>query len=148
MDNTTKESRPKPFLQFLKYTMFAASAGLIQTGLFSLMASALHLKYWPSYLTSLIASILWNFTLNRKFTFKSANNVPIALLKVTLYYLVFTPLSTWWGDLLTEQYHWNYYVVFVGTVLINFITEFLFSKYYTFKEKYIFEFTRNYAHKH
>lgn len=135
----------KSFLQFLKYTLFAASAGLIQTLVFELLDKVFHLKYWPAYLPALIASVLWNFTLNRKFTFKSANNVPIALLKVTLYYLIFTPLSTWWGDALTEGAGWNHDVVFFGTVLINFITEFLYSKYYTFKDKFIFPQTKRYV---
>mgnify|MGYP001190367281 CR=1 FL=1 len=135
----------KAFLQFLKYTMFAASAGLIQTGVFELLDKVFRLKYWPAYLPALIASVLWNFTLNRKFTFKSANNVPIALLKVTLYYVIFTPLSTWWGAALTEDLGWNHDVVFFGTVLINFITEFIYSKYYTFKDKFIFHQTSRYV---
>ena len=125
--------------------MFAASAGLIQTGVFELLDKVFKLKYWPAYLPALIASVLWNFTLNRKFTFKSANNVPVALLKVTLYYVIFTPASTWWGAALTENLGWNHDVVFFGTVLINFITEFLYSKYYTFKDKFIFPQTARYV---
>lgn|SRR5574344_189275 len=135
----------KGFLQFLKYTMFAASAGLVETGLFELLDKVFRLKYWPAYLPALIASVLWNFTLNRKFTFKAANNVPVALCKVALYYLIFTPASTWWGNALTEDLGWNHDVVFLGTILINFITEFLYSKYYTFKDKYIFPATRRYC---
>ncbi|MCI2082798.1 MAG: GtrA family protein [Bacteroidales bacterium] len=147
MPEEEKKDRVKSIFQFLKFTMFSASAGIIETGLFSLLSSVFHLKYWPSYLPALIASVLWNFTLNRKFTFKAANNVPVALMKVTVYYLIFTPLSTWWGNALTEGLHWNYYVVFVGTLLINFITEFLYSKFYTFRDVFIFPFTKSYVAK-
>ena len=88
----------------------------------------LSLDYWPSYLTALVLSVVWNFTFNRKFTFKSAANVPIAMTKVAAYYAVFTPLSTWWGDAL-EGIGWNGFIVLGGTMIINFVTEFLFTRY-------------------
>ncbi len=104
---------------------------MIQIVSFTLLNEVLKLIYWPAYLISLILSILWNFTINRKFTFKSANNVPIAMTKVFIFYLFFTPLSTWWGDALTNI-GWNYYVVLIGTMVINFISEFLYDRYYVF----------------
>ena len=76
--------------------------------------------------------MLWNFTLNRKFTFRSANNVPIAMAKVALFYLVFTPLSTLWTYALTDYLHWNEYVVEIGTMIINFVTEFLYDRFIVF----------------
>lgn len=118
-------------IRIIKFTVISISAGLIQFGSFAILNELFKLKYWPSYLTSLILSIVWNFTINRKFTFKSANNVPIAMLKVFGYYAVFTPLSTWWGDQLTSN-NWNEYLVLGGTMVINFVTEFLFDRYFVF----------------
>ena len=84
----------KELLRTVKFVLFSASAGIIQIASFSLFEEALHLTHWISYLLSLVLSVLWNFTLNRKFTFQSASNVPVAMAKVALFYLLFTPLST------------------------------------------------------
>ena len=83
---------------------------------------------------SLILSVLWNFTLNRNFTFKSASNVPIAMAKVFGYYCIFTPLSTLLGNYLTSSLHWNDYLVTIINMLINLVTEYLYQKYYVFKD--------------
>lgn len=119
-------------LQAVKFTLFSASAGLIQIVSFTLLHEILGLPYWIGYLIALTLSVLWNFTFNRKFTFKSANNVPIAMLKVAAYYAVFTPLSTWWGDALVDGRGWNEFLVLAGTMLINFTTEFLFDRFIVF----------------
>lgn len=125
----TETKEKETLWQVIKFTLFSISAGGIQVLTFSIMYEWwLKLDYWPSYLTALILSVLWNFTLNRKFTFKSAANVPIAMLKVAGYYVVFTPLSTWWGDAL-EGSGWNGFIVLAGTMVINFVTEFLFTRY-------------------
>ena len=123
--------KKKEFFRALKFTLFSISAGIIQTLVFTLMNEFLHLNYWVCYLTSLVLSVLWNFTLNRKITFQSAANIPIAMLKVAGYYLVFTPLSTWGGDALTAI-GWNEYVVFVLSMLTNFVTEYLFQRFFVF----------------
>lgn len=102
MDNKKKE-----LLRSIKFTLFSISAGVIQLVSYALLYELLHLPEWISYLISLILSVLWNFTLNRKFTFQSAANVPVAMLKVALFYVVFTPLSTWWTKVLTEDLLWN-----------------------------------------
>ena len=127
-----KTSKKETFLQVVKFTLFSISAGLIQTIVFTLMNEIGHLPYAVSYLTALVLSVLWNFTLNRRFTFKSANNVPIAMLKVLGYYCVFTPLSTWWGAALTNA-GVNEYVTLIGTMLVNFVTEFLFNRFVVFR---------------
>ncbi len=116
----------------IKFVLFSASAGLIQAGAFTLLNELLHWPYWPCYLIALVLSVLWNFTLNREFTFKSANNVPLAMLKVALYYCVFTPASTWWGTALTNA-GWNEYIVLFGTMLINLTTEFLFCRFVVYR---------------
>ena len=118
-----------------KFVLFSASAGIIQVIGFSLLNELLHLSYWVSYLISLTLSVLWNFTLNRKFTFHSAANVPIAMAKVAGFYLVFTPLSTWWTAALTEPAYgimWNEYLVLAITMLTNFVTEYLFDRFVVF----------------
>ena len=115
-------------LQAIKFTLFSVSAGIIQIGSFTLINELLHWAYWPAYLTSLVLSILWNFTLNRRYTFQSAANVPIAMAKVFGFYLVFTPLSTYLGAL-AEAAGVNEYIVLGVTMLANFITEFLFCKF-------------------
>ena len=77
--------------------------------------------------------MVWNFTLNRKFTFRSAGNVPIAMLKVALFYVVFTPLSTWWTAVLTgESIGWNEYLVLAITMIVNFVTEYLYDRFVVF----------------
>ena len=95
------------------------------------MNELLQWNYWVCYLTSLVLSVLWNFTLNRKITFQSAANIPIAMLKVAGYYLVFTPLSTWGGNALTAL-GWNEYIVFILSMLTNFVTEYLFQRFFVF----------------
>ena len=122
-------------LRTVKFTLFSISAGIIQIGSFSLLNELLHWSYWVSYLISLALSVLWNFTLNRKFTFRSAANVPVAMLKVAIFYAVFTPLSTWWYAALTEPAYsicWNAYLVEVLNMLINFVLEFLYDRFIVF----------------
>ena len=123
---TTKR---KELIRTLKFTLFSISAGLIQEGTFLLMYNVLHWDYWPSYLISLALSVVYNFTVNRKFTFHSAANVPVAMAKVFGYYCVFTPLSTIGGDWLVKQCGWNGNLVQILTMLLNFVTEFLFTRF-------------------
>lgn len=129
-----KQNKKESWLQVIKFTLFSISAGLIQIGSFSLFNEVLKLEYWTSYLTSLLLSIIWNFTFNRKFTFKSAANVPLAMLKILGYYAIFTPLTTWGGNAL-EAIGWNEYLVLGLSMLLNFITEFLFTKYVVYRHQ-------------
>lgn len=122
----------KEFWRVVKFTLFSISAGLIQMGSFSLLYELTDLPYWPSYLISLILSIVWNFTLNRKFTFKSAANIPVAMLKVLAYYVAFTPLTTLLGDFLAEDLLWNGYLVTALNMILNFVTEFLVQCFWVF----------------
>ena len=121
-------------IKFIKFTLFSISAGLIEIGSFTLLNEFTNLKYWICYLIALVLSVLWNFTLNRKFTFKSSNNVPIAMLKVALFYLVFTPASTWFEHFLTNK-GINEYLVTIINMIINFVTEFFYQKYLVFNDK-------------
>lgn len=123
----------KETIRFIKFTFFSISAGLIQILTFTLLNELTSLHYWPCYLTSLILSVVWNFTLNRNFTFKSSNNIPLAMTKVFIYYIIFTPTTTILGDYLVEKSLWNEYLVTILNMILNFITEFLYQKYFVFK---------------
>ena len=120
-----------PLWQAVKFTLFSISAGIIQIGSFALLEIFIK-DYWIPYLASLILSILWNFTLNRRYTFKSAANVPVAMAKVFGFYLVFTPLSTYLGDL-AEGVGTNDFVILIVTMLANFVLEFLFCKFVVYR---------------
>lgn len=119
-------------VQVVKFALFSVSAGIIETVSFALLNELTRWSYWPCYLIALTLSVLWNFTLNREFTFKSANNVPVAMMKVAGFYCVFTPLSTWWGSALTDA-GWNAYVVLLGTMAVNLTTEFLYDRFFVFR---------------
>ncbi len=123
-----------PFFQMLKFTLFSISAGIVQVGFFALFSSLFHWPYWPAYLFSLVLSIVWNFTLNREYTFKSAANVPVAMAKLFGFYAVFTPVSTILGHF-AEKGGTNEYIVLIVTMLSNFVLEFLFSKFVIYKNQ-------------
>lgn len=117
------------FWRVVKFVLFSISAGVIQMGSFALLNELTGWSYWPCHLISLILSVLWNFTLNRKFTFKSAANVPAAMAKVLAYYAVFTPLSTLLGNYLAETLLWNEYLVTAINMVLNLCTEYLFQRF-------------------
>ena len=121
--------------QAVKYTLFSVSAGVIQAVSFTLLFEVLLRSneglYWVCHIVALILSILWNFTLNRKYTFQSATNVPIAMLKVAAFYAVFAPLSAWWMDYFTGI-GWNEYLVQICTMLLNFVLEYLYQRFFVF----------------
>ena len=125
-------SKNKELVRIVKFVLFSASAGIIQVASFAVLNDLIGLKYFAAYLISLVLSVLWNFTLNRRFTFYSANNIPIAMLKVAVFYLIFTPLSTWGGNYLTTL-SVNDYIVLAISMGTNFVTEFLWDKYIVFK---------------
>ena len=125
------DNRKKELIRAVKFTLFSISAGIVQVLSFTLMNEIFAWSYRVCYFTALVLSVLWNFTLNRNITFRSASNVPIAMLKVAGYYLVFTPLSTWAGGALTEL-GWNEYLVLALTMITNFVTEFLFDRFIVF----------------
>ncbi|MCR5137542.1 MAG: GtrA family protein [Oscillospiraceae bacterium] len=127
-------NKKKEFIRSVKFLLFSISAGLIQGISFALFKELLHWPNWLSYLLALVLSVLWNFTLNRKFTFKSASNVPVAMLKVACYYAVFTPLSTLLEHALADTLGWNGYLVTGINMLLNFITEFLYQRFYVFRD--------------
>ena len=122
----------KELIRAVKFTLFSVSAGAIELGSFALLNELLHLPYWLSYVTALALSVLWNLTLNRKFTFQSAANVPAAMLKVACYYAVFTPLTGWLEHFYTMRLGWNEYAATVLNMALNLVTEFLYQRYFVF----------------
>ena len=133
---TEKFTKKQEFWNFVKFVLFSISAGVIQILSFTLFNEVIIKdignEYGWSYFIALALSVLWNFTFNKKFTFKSAKNVPIAMLLVFAFYLVFTPLSIWWGIALTKA-GWNEYLVLGLTMLINFITEYLWTRFVVYR---------------
>ena len=130
--NDKKLTRKENSLQVIKFIIFSVSAGVIQTISFAVINELTTWKYTPCYLIALTLSVLWNFTLNREFTFKSANNIPVAMAKVAAFYCVFTPLSTWWGSALTGA-GFNEYIVLFGTMAVNLTSEFLYDRFFVFR---------------
>lgn len=127
--------RKKELLRSVKFLLFSISAGVIQIVSFTLLNEVIFKGelYWLSYLVALVLSVIWNFTLNRRYTFKSANNVPKAMLLVALFYVVFTPASTFLEDYLTGL-GWNEYLVTVINMFLNFVLEFLYDRFVVFRD--------------
>ena len=123
----------KELWRSLKFLLVSISAGLIQIGVFTLLNELVHLDYWISYLIALVLSVLWNFTLNRRYTFQAANNVPIAMLKVALFYAEFTPASTWLEHYLTATCLGNEYLVTAINMVLNFVLEFFYQRFFVFR---------------
>lgn len=124
----------KELLRTLKFVLFSISAGVIELLAFSLLNELTRWSYWPCYLIALILSVLWNFTLNRRYTFQSASNVPVAMLKVFAFYCVFIPLSTIGGSYLADTLHWNEYLVTALNMVCNLTLEFLYDRFYVFRD--------------
>ena len=123
----------KEIIRKIKFTLFSISAGIIEIVLFTILEKFTNFSYWLCYLPALTISVLWNFTLNREYTFKSAASIPKAIFLVFLFYLVFTPVSTILGNYLAENIGWNDFLVTGLNMLCNFILEFLYDKYVVFK---------------
>lgn len=128
-----KQSRE--WVRILKFVLFSASAGIIQFGSFTLLNEFTGWKYWPCYLISLVLSILWNFTFNRRFTFKSNANITRAMLLVLAFYAIFTPTTTILGDWLVEDLQWNEYVVTIINMLLNLASEYLYQRYVVYRNR-------------
>lgn len=128
-----QQEKKRELIRTIKFVLFSASAGIIQILSFTLLNELMAWSYWPSYLISLSLSVLWNFTLNRRFTFQSASNVPIAMAQTAAFYLVFTPLSTLLGNYLVETLCWNEYLVTALNMLANFALEYLFQRFVVFR---------------
>lgn len=132
MAENQKLSKKENIIQVIKFALFSSSAGIIQMASFALFMEVFKIEHTWSYLISLVLSVLWNFTFNRKFTFKSAANVPVAMLKVAAFYCVFAPLSTWWTHEFTDM-GINEYIIEIGTMAVNLVTEYLYCRFVVYR---------------
>lgn len=145
----TKMGKKENALQAIKFACFSASAGIIQVVSFTLLNELLpttdstnaiaqwffNSEYGGSYLVALTLSVLWNFTFNRKFTFKSAANIPVAMLKIFAFYCVFTPVSTILGEMVAQRFTASYveYIILAVTMATNMVSEFLYCRFFVYK---------------
>lgn len=128
------QKKNREFWRIVKFVLFSASAGIIEMGVFALLNEWIRWSYWPCYLIALTVSVVWNFTLNRRFTFRSASNVPRAMALVLLFYCVFTPVTTLLGNYLAETLLWNEYLVTGINMLLNITTEYLYDRFVVFRK--------------
>ena len=128
------QKKNREFWRIVKFVLFSASAGIIEMGVFALLNEWIRWSYWPCYLIALTVSVVWNFTLNRRFTFRSAPNVPRAMALVLLFYCVFTPVTTLLGNYLAETLLWNEYLVTGINMLLNITTEYLYDRFVVFRK--------------
>lgn len=117
-----------------KFLLFSCSAGLIELGSFALFNEVFHWAHWAAYLTALVLSVLWNFTCNRRYTFRSSEKVVRAMALVFSYYCAFTPLSTLLEHRLADVQGWNGYLVTFLNMVLNFVTEFLFQRFVVYRK--------------
>ncbi|MDF2522488.1 MAG: polysaccharide synthesis protein GtrA [Clostridiales bacterium] len=127
-----KIEKKKETIRIVKFFLFSVSAGVIEMSTFALLNELTEWTYWPCYLIALTISVLWNFTLNRNFTFQSASNVPVAMIKVAIFYCIFTPVTALLGNYLAEDLRWNEYLVTAINMALNLTTEYLYDRYFVF----------------
>lgn len=131
MKRRADQAGRRELLRAVKFFLFSVSAGAVEMGSFALLSWLTPWPYWPCYLLALLLSVLWNFTFNRKFTFQSAANVPVAMLKTLAYYAAFTPLSTLLGNGLSGL-GWNEFLVTALNMALNFATEYPYQRLVVF----------------
>lgn len=117
------------------FTLFSISAGIIQILSFSLLELITPWNYWPKYLISVTLSVLWNFTFNRKITFKGTNNVYLAMSLTFLFYVFFIPITTVAGNYFEVKHEVNGFIILAVTMLLNFVLEFLYTKYIVYHKQ-------------
>ena len=129
---TQKLTKKETIIQVLKFVAFSMGAGIIQIVSYTIIHELTDCSHLVAYLPSLVLSVLYNFTVNRKYTFKSATNVPVAMLKVALFYCVFTPVSAYLGHL-AENAGINNYIIEAVTMSCNLVTEYLYCRFVVYR---------------
>ena len=127
-----KVEKKKEIIRMVKFFLFSVSAGVIEMAAFALLNELTEWTYWPCYLIALTLSVLWNFTLNRNFTFQSASNVPVAMIKIAIFYCIFTPVTALLGNYLAEDLQWNEYLVTAINMVLNLTTEYFYDRFFVF----------------
>ena len=133
MEETNAKENRKEVFRAVKFVLVSASAGIIEIGVFTLLNELSGMKYWPCYLIALVASVVWCFTINRRYTFMSTKNVPRAMAMVFAFYLVFTPATTILGNYLAETLHWNEYLVTGINMALNLSLEYLYDTFVVYR---------------
>ena len=133
MEEDLKQKNKREIIRMIKFVLVSASAGIVEILVFTLMNELTGFRYWPCYLMALIASVVWCFTINRRYTFKSAKNVPRAMAMVFAFYLVFTPATTILGNYLAETLHWNEYLVTAINMALNLSLEYLYDTFVVYR---------------
>lgn len=135
MEENTNKKNKKEIIRAVKFVLVSASAGIVEIVVFTLMNELTGLKYWPCYLTALIASVVWCFTINRRYTFRSTKNIPRTMAMVFAFYLVFTPATTILGNYLAETLHWNEYLVTAINMALNLSLEYLYDTFVVYRNE-------------
>ena len=163
-----KKQKRKTLVQAIKYACCTASAGVIEIVSYTVLYEVLpidkavmidfithvELRNFVSTLIALTLSILWNFTINRKFTFKSAGNVGRAMFLAFLFYVPFFPFKLWFNGYMPsylaagaasaagvtvveylEKHVIINYAVEVCTMLINGVLEFCWQKFVIYRKE-------------
>ncbi len=153
--NTNKKINKKEFLRAVKFTLFSISAGVIQIISSFLLKLLILDRIIPADKTinfiieqpletfiaetvGLALSIIWNFTFNRKFTFKAANNVPVAMLLAFVFYVPFYPFQTWYIAAVEKSLanigEWGFVIAQITVMIINFVLEYLWQTFVVFRK--------------
>lgn len=133
MEETNAKENRKEIFRAIKFVIVSASAGIVEIGVFTLLNELTDMKYWPCYLIALVASVVWCFTINRRYTFMSTKNVPRAMAMIFAFYLVFTPATTILGNYLAETLHWNEYLVTGINMALNLSLEYLYDTFVVYR---------------
>ena len=133
MEETNAKENRKEIFRAIKFVLVSASAGIVEIGVFTLLNELTDMKYWPCYLIALVASVVWCFTINRRYTFMSTKNVPRAMAMIFAFYLVFTPATTILGNYLAETLHWNEYLVTGINMALNLSLEYLYDTFVVYR---------------
>lgn len=144
----------KEFLRTLKYALIAVSAGVIQfvsSTVLKLILDATGLAgqrmhfitdtettAFISETVGLVLSVLWNCTFNRKYTFKAANNIPVAMCLALVFYVPFYPFQIWYmatvQNGLANIGIWGFIISLITCMIINGVLEFLWQRFVVFRK--------------
>ena len=125
----------KELMRTIKFVLFSASAGIIETLSMILCEEVIKIPgHYICYTIALVLSVLWNFTFNRRFTFQSASNIPKAMFLVFLFYVPFAPFTIWMEHALSDVRGWNEYVVLAINMILNLGLEYLWDNFVVYRD--------------
>lgn len=125
----------KELLRKVKFALFSASAGIIETVSMMLCEEVIKIPgHYLCYAIALVLSVLWNFTFNKKFTFKSAASVPKAMFMTFLFYIPFAPATIMLEHYLADVRGWNEYLVLAINMALNLVLEYLWASKVVYKD--------------